>query len=474
MCARLQTAFVAPALSPFEETDAVARDATGITRPSDSARGVFISVSERQKDALARPFKELLAKNGIRGFIVSDEPRPEGAWTPEEKVDAYLDLSDAVVVFATGDLEAGGDRYTRPNIGDEIGRARSKAHLRDRVSVLKEHGVILPSNIDPAYEALDPASPDEAFLHALVQLQAWGLPDPRPPGPVPSSTSDVEAPRSGGSGAVPPMRYTRTSDRVTIAYSVTGNGPALIALPSIPFSNVLAQWRIPPLRTAYRRLADDVRLVLYDGRGTGQSQRDVTDLGLEATLRDLDAVVDHVGAERFALLGYYYTTFTAVAYAARHPERVTHLVLFAGAIRGEELMTTQENRTLLTLVDRDWDFFIDSAARTWMGWSMAQESHLVADAFRSATSPTLWRAYLEAGRAMDVSSFVASVTAPTLVLHRQGERQLPLETSRRLAGALPNGRLLPLEGSAAGLFFDDPVGDAEAILSFLTEEGAEA
>jgi pimeloyl-ACP methyl ester carboxylesterase len=270
------------------------------------------------------------------------------------------------------------------------------------------------------------------------------------------------------------MRYTRTSDRVTIAYSVTGNGPALIALPSIPFSNVLAQWRIPPLRTAYRRLADDVRLVLYDGRGTGQSQRDVTDLGLEATLRDLDAVVDHVGAERFALLGYYYTTFTAVAYAARHPERVTHLVLFAGAIRGEELMTTQENRTLLTLVDRDWDFFIDSAARTWMGWSMAQESHLVADAFRSATSPTLWRAYLEAGRAMDVSSFVASVTAPTLVLHRQGERQLPLETSRRLAGALPNGRLLPLEGSAAGLFFDDPVGDAEAILSFLTEEGAEA
>ena len=67
-------------------------------------RGVFISCSARQKEALGRPVKALLAENGLR-FIVSDEPRPEGAWTPEEKVDAYLALSDAVVVFATGDLE---------------------------------------------------------------------------------------------------------------------------------------------------------------------------------------------------------------------------------------------------------------------------------------------------------------------------------------------------------------------------------
>jgi hypothetical protein len=141
----------------------------------ESTRGVFISCSERQKEALGRPFKALLAENGLRGFIVSDEPRPEGTWTPEEKVDAYLARSDAVVVFATGDLEAGEDRYTRPNIGDEVGRARAEPHLRNRVCVLKEHGVTLPSNINPAYESLDLAHPEEGFQRALAQLREWGL-----------------------------------------------------------------------------------------------------------------------------------------------------------------------------------------------------------------------------------------------------------------------------------------------------------
>jgi hypothetical protein len=141
----------------------------------DDTPTVFISVSERQKDKLGLPFRTLLAGHGLRGFLVSSEPRPDGTWTPEEKVEAYLSRSDAVVVFATGDLEADDDRYTRPNIGDEIGRARAKPNLRNRVVILKEHGVTLPSNINPAYESLDLANPEQAFQRALVQLREWGL-----------------------------------------------------------------------------------------------------------------------------------------------------------------------------------------------------------------------------------------------------------------------------------------------------------
>src|SRR5207247_9967479 len=152
------------------------------------ARGVLLSLSERQKEALGRPFKALLGENGTRGFIVSDEPRPEGTWTPEEKVDAYLDRSDAVVVFATADLEAGDDRYTRPNIGDEIGRARSKPHLRNRICVLKEHGVTLPSNINPAHEAYQAAHPEEGFQRALGQLREWGLRLVEQPASPPATT----------------------------------------------------------------------------------------------------------------------------------------------------------------------------------------------------------------------------------------------------------------------------------------------
>jgi hypothetical protein len=171
-----------------------AQRADARTASRDSTRGVFISCSERQKEALARPFKELLAQNGVRGYIVSDDPRPEGTWTPEEKVDAYLDLSDAVVVFATADLDAGQDRYTRPNIGDEIGRARSKPQLRNRICILKEHGVTLPSNINPAYESFDPAQPEEGFRRALAQLREWGLPLDRPSETPPTAALPSPAP----------------------------------------------------------------------------------------------------------------------------------------------------------------------------------------------------------------------------------------------------------------------------------------
>jgi hypothetical protein len=135
---------------------------------------VFLSVAEGQKASLAQPFRDLLSPS-VTGLIVSDLPLIGDAYTPEEKVDAYLERSQAVVVFATADLDAGGDRFTRPNIADEIGRARSKPHLRNRICVLKQAGVTLPSNTDPAYNHLDPDRPEPAFAAAIEQLRAWGL-----------------------------------------------------------------------------------------------------------------------------------------------------------------------------------------------------------------------------------------------------------------------------------------------------------
>lgn len=167
------------------QTSPVAQPATRTTTPSTpERRGVFISCSEARKIELARPFRDLLASNDIQGYIVSDEPRPDPTWTPEEKVDAFLERSEAVVVFATADIEAKDDSYTRPNIADEIGRARSKGHLRSRVCVLRAPGVTLPTNINPAYERLTPSDPPEAFRRALIQLREWGLPVTRVPEPA--------------------------------------------------------------------------------------------------------------------------------------------------------------------------------------------------------------------------------------------------------------------------------------------------
>jgi hypothetical protein len=141
--------------------------AAGQVRPA-----VFLSVAEGQKRSLAQPFRDLL-RPSVEGYIVSDLPLVGDAYSPEEKVDAYLERSQAVVVFATADRDAG--RFTRPNIADEIARARSKPHLRNRICVLKQSGVTLPSNTNPAYNHLDADNPEPAFVAALEQLRAWGF-----------------------------------------------------------------------------------------------------------------------------------------------------------------------------------------------------------------------------------------------------------------------------------------------------------
>ena len=265
------------------------------------------------------------------------------------------------------------------------------------------------------------------------------------------------------------MQYARTSDGVTIAYTVHGSGTPMIWLPPVPFSNVVAQWQIPLLRSAYDGLGQHLRVVLYDGRGTGQSQREVEDLGLDAMMRDLEAVVAAARLGRFALFGYYHSCLLAIAYAAAHASQITRLVLFGGAARGWDAMAPAETQALLTLIERDWDLFTDAAAHAWLGWSAGETGRLMADAFRTATTPAMARSMLRTAGDTDVSNDLASIRAPALVLHRQGERQIPVEVSRQLAAALPNGRLLQLPGSTATLFVEDLDGDIKVLVDFLTD-----
>lgn len=267
---------------------------------------------------------------------------------------------------------------------------------------------------------------------------------------------------------MPELRSALTSDGVTIAYQVFGQGPAMVWLPSL--SNIVAQWQVPVLRHAYRQLARSMTVVLYDGRGTGNSDRrvDPGDLGVEAHLRDLQAVLTAAGLESVALLGYYHSVATAIGYAAEHPQVVTRMVLFGGSARLRDAMSPVQTQALLSLVEQDWDLFADSAAQAWLGWESADSARLVADAFRGAATPTMAQAWFAAAQRIDVTASLPWAVAETLVLHRQGGRQIPVEVSRRLAAALPNGRLLQLAGSWPTLFHEDASGDLDLVTTYLS------
>jgi DNA-binding CsgD family transcriptional regulator/pimeloyl-ACP methyl ester carboxylesterase len=266
----------------------------------------------------------------------------------------------------------------------------------------------------------------------------------------------------------PELSYARTRDGVTIAYQALGRGPTVVWLPSL--GNLVAQWRVPAIRAAYEHLARSVRLVLYDGRGMGSSDRRVRpgDLDLDGHLRDLDAVVGAVGAGSVSLLGYYHSVATAIAFAADRPRQVDRMVLFGGAARLRDAMNPVQTQALLSLVDQDWDLFADTAAHTWLGWGAGESGRLVADAFRTAATPTVAKAWFEAAALVDVTDRLPDVHAPTLVLHRQGERQIPVEVSRRLSDALPRGRLVELPGESPTLFVENPRADLDLVTRFFT------
>jgi hypothetical protein len=139
----------------------------------------FLSCSEAYRKAVAEPIKEALGKLGVDAIIASVEPLPPNAdWDPATKIDKLLDQSDCVVVLGTPDDErSDGTFATRPNIIDEISRARARQNLRTRTMVLKTRNVQLHSNVNPTYETLTLEDPTAVTKSIVTQMTAWGILD---------------------------------------------------------------------------------------------------------------------------------------------------------------------------------------------------------------------------------------------------------------------------------------------------------
>jgi pimeloyl-ACP methyl ester carboxylesterase/DNA-binding CsgD family transcriptional regulator len=271
----------------------------------------------------------------------------------------------------------------------------------------------------------------------------------------------------------PDVEYASSADGVRIAWTSIGNGPTLIHLPGVPFSNVKGEWRVPVLRRAFMTLGEQPRFIQYDGRGTGRSQREVSDLSLDAYLADLDAVVAAAEADEVVLLGFYASAPHAIAWAARHPERVRGVILFGGATSHWQTMRGPAIQALLSLIELDWNTFVESVTHAWLGWPEGEEARLAAEGFRTSTTPAVARATLEAAGGIDVTADAAGVRCPVLVLHRADAEVIPLEVSTELARALPGGRLAVVPGSSASLFFEATDLVVDRIIAFVRDPLAE-
>jgi len=269
----------------------------------------------------------------------------------------------------------------------------------------------------------------------------------------------------------PRVQYATTADGVSIAFWTLGEGTPVVHMPGA-FTHIQLEWQIPEMRRWYERLAQGRKLVRYDVRGSGLSDRKVADLSLDARVLDLEAVVDRLGLERFALFGPLHSGPVAIAYAVRRPERVSHLILWGAYAQASEWFASPRVQAVRALMDKDWETYTETAAHALLGWSEGEPAQRFAALIRESVTPESLRAAVPRLREFDVTALLPQVKAPTLVLARR-QFGIELDVARRLAARIPDARLALLEGTSGAPY----LGDTEAVLSAIDEflgEGEEA
>jgi class 3 adenylate cyclase/pimeloyl-ACP methyl ester carboxylesterase len=262
-------------------------------------------------------------------------------------------------------------------------------------------------------------------------------------------------------------RYARSGD-VSIAYQVTGEGPFDVVLIPPASSHVEICWEVPVFRAMFERLGSFSRLIHFDKRGTGMSDRVVGVPTLETRMDDVRAVLDAVGSKRAALLGWSEGVAMSVLFAATYPDRTWALVLYGGKARqlrapdypwglteAEALRGIADERIL-----QEEPGWAEAAARSGAPAATEAEIGALAKLFRHSSSPGADEAFSRMNMLIDVRNVLPAIRVPTLVLHNTDDRWVDVERGRDLANRIPGAIFaeFPIEGHIT------PVGAIGAVL----------
>lgn len=285
-----------------------------------------------------------------------------------------------------------------------------------------------------------------ATVHGVGYRFVGPVVEGEPPAPAPPARP---ADAAAGPRRAQEIRYCRSSAGVRIAYATSGTGPPLVKAANW-LTNIDLEWESPIWAHWIDALSSRRRLVRYDERGCGLSEWVVRDFDIDTWVEDLELVVDSAGLDRFPLLGISQGGAVAIAYAVRHPERVSHLVLVGAYARGRLVRAEDEQDRVDAALDMEvgrmaWrrddaayrqvfaaQFFPDEPRETWDAFNALQ---------RATTSTENVVRFLDAFARIDVADLAARVACPTLVLHSRRDRRVPLSQAQELVSLVPDSTL---------------------------------
>jgi pimeloyl-ACP methyl ester carboxylesterase/DNA-binding CsgD family transcriptional regulator len=249
------------------------------------------------------------------------------------------------------------------------------------------------------------------------------------------------------------IRFCTTTDSVRLAYAVSGSGPPLV-MPATWLSHLEHQWESLAWQPWLETLSQKYTLLRYDSRGCGLSDRKPAELSFEGWIRDIEAVVDAAGFRQFDVLATCWGGPIGVEYTARHPDRVTRLVLYGayalGRLRGEQQMEAEQARVLLDMVRLGWGQANHALGQVWGSYFQPGGT---LEHFRSwseqqalSTSAETAVRLLQVGWQTDVRAAARKIKCPTLALHVARDTVVPIDVGRQLATLIPDCRFVQFDG----------------------------
>jgi len=257
--------------------------------------------------------------------------------------------------------------------------------------------------------------------------------------------------------------FCQSADGVRIAYATVGTGPPLVKAANW-LNHLELDWQSPIWSKTFQALSDGRTFIRYDERGNGLSDWEVDDISFEAFVRDLETVVDALRLERFPLLGMSQGCAVSIAYAVRHPERVSALVLIGGYASGWRIGCTAEEQerrhAVMTLTKLGWGTnnpaYRHIFSQTFMPDGTPDELAWFDEFQRQTTSPDNAVRFQDAFGDIDVRDQLAQLHVPTLVLHARHDQRISLDQGRELAIGIPNARFVVLESRSHIILGHEP------------------
>ena len=344
---------------------------------------------------------------------------------------------------------------------ENAGRLVTKQELLDKVwpeTTVEENN--LNHNVSVLRRALGDRATGQQYIETVPRV---GYRFAAPVETASAGARPTASPAFAAAKARQDIRYCTTSDGVRLAYASVGSGPPLVKA-STWLTHLDFEWGSPIWRHWYAELSRHHRLVRYDERGNGMSQRDVGDVSFDTWVRDLETVVDAAGLDRFPLLGISRGGSIAIAYAVKHPERVTHLVLYGAFATGVNHGGTPEEiearRALASLLRLGWGLKNPAFCKTFtcrfIPEATPEHEAWFDELQRVSTSPENAARLMERDDDIDVRPLLSQVKTPTLIIHCDRDHAVVPERGRLLAAGIPGARYVSLPSANHLMLEEEP------------------